>query len=58
MAAMFGHTPLVKWLMNKSAATNIIPNPFLLAVAQGHTETARVLQKPGFGLAIGYHIFN
>lgn len=54
MAAMFGHTPLVKWLLHKNASTNVLPNPFLIAVTQGHQETASVLWKLGSNFSIDY----
>lgn len=54
MAAMFGHTPLVKWLLNKNASTNVLPNPFLIAVTQGHQETANILWNLKSGFAIDY----
>lgn len=35
MAAMFGHTALVKWLLSKKADNTVFPNPILLARWQG-----------------------
>lgn len=35
MAAMFGHTSLVKWLISKGANVMVQPNPYCLARSQG-----------------------
>ncbi|XP_030759871.1 ankyrin-1-like [Sitophilus oryzae] len=44
LAAIFGHTSLVKWLLVKNANLNICPHPYLLARSQGHHETASVIE--------------
>lgn len=43
MAAMFGHTPLVRWLLTKNACTTTVPDPYHIARAQGHEDTAKVI---------------
>ncbi|KAJ8964536.1 hypothetical protein NQ314_004831 [Rhamnusium bicolor] len=45
MAAMFGHTPLVKWLLLKNASTRTAPDPYLIACSQGHQDTAKLIWK-------------
>ncbi|XP_049818984.1 alpha-latrocrustotoxin-Lt1a isoform X2 [Aethina tumida] len=40
MAAMFGHTPLAKWLLNKNASVSVYPHPIVIASSHGHQETA------------------
>lgn len=36
MAAMFGHTRLVKWLLSKGADMKVFPRPYILARSQGN----------------------
>lgn len=38
LAAMFGHTRLVKWLISKGADVNVYPSPVLLARSQGNFQ--------------------
>ncbi|XP_031356308.1 ankyrin-1-like [Photinus pyralis] len=45
LAANFGHTNLVRWLLKKGASPNLQPYPYLLAQMNGHTVTARLLQN-------------
>nr|CAH7741325.1 unnamed protein product [Callosobruchus chinensis] len=54
MAAMFGHTPLVRWLLLKNASAVTAPDPYMLAVSQGHQETAKVIHAHTHGLAIEF----
>lgn len=35
LAATFGHTSLVSWLLSKGANTAVYPHPYLLAMANG-----------------------
>lgn len=35
MAATFGHTPLIKWLLAKGASTAGHPDPYVLARSRG-----------------------
>ncbi|CAH0547998.1 unnamed protein product [Brassicogethes aeneus] len=43
LAAMFGHTPLVKWLLNKNANLTGTPHPYAIADSQGHRDTASAI---------------
>ncbi|KAL1488440.1 hypothetical protein ABEB36_014912 [Hypothenemus hampei] len=43
LAAIFGHTSLVKWLLIKKATVNTNPHPYFLAKNQGHHETANLI---------------
>ncbi|XP_050310376.1 ankyrin repeat, SAM and basic leucine zipper domain-containing protein 1-like [Anthonomus grandis grandis] len=43
MAAIFGHVPLIKWLLLKKAKMDTWPHPHLLAKTQGHQEAANLL---------------
>ncbi|CAH1990284.1 unnamed protein product [Acanthoscelides obtectus] len=43
MAAMFGHTPLVRWLLQKNATVVSAPDPYMLALSQGYQDTATVI---------------
>lgn len=52
MAAMFGHTSLVKWLLAKNALTNVTPHPLLIATTQGHKETTEILLQREWALPI------
>ncbi|KAJ8955139.1 hypothetical protein NQ318_009032 [Aromia moschata] len=54
LAAMFGHTPLVKWLLLKNASTNCTPDPYLIATTQGHQDTARLIWKFTTGFSLKY----
>nr|CAI5852483.1 unnamed protein product [Callosobruchus analis] len=54
MAAMFGHTPLVRWLLLKNASAVTSPDPYMLAMSQGHQETAKVIHAHTHGLAIEF----
>ncbi|XP_056644715.1 ankyrin-1-like isoform X2 [Diorhabda sublineata] len=56
MAAMFGHTSLAKWLLRKHASTNVIPDPYLIAISQGHQGTAIAICKMSKVYAIDYAI--
>lgn len=56
MAAMFGHISLIKWLLYKNVSTNVLPHPFLIAMAQGHQEAAKILLKFGSNLPITYNL--
>lgn len=52
MAAMFGHSSLVKWLLCKNSTINVKLHPLLIAAAQGHKETVDVFLNHGCSLAI------
>ncbi|VEN48625.1 unnamed protein product [Callosobruchus maculatus] len=56
MAAMFGHTPLVRWLLLKNASAVTAPDPYMLAISQGHQETAKIIHAHTHGLAIEFKI--
>ncbi|XP_018326069.1 ankyrin repeat domain-containing protein 53-like [Agrilus planipennis] len=45
LAAMFGHTSLVRWLLTKNVNMNVFPSPYILAKSQGHHDTAMVLKN-------------
>lgn len=38
IAALFGHTDLVKWLLNKNASLNVEPHPYVIARYYGNTS--------------------
>lgn len=44
LACSYGHTSLVKWLIEKGANVNITPDPYLLARIQGHVKAALVVK--------------
>lgn len=54
MAALFGHTSLVKWLLHKNASDNVIPHPLLLAMTQGHHQIKDMFLQQGCGFAIEF----
>ncbi|XP_049826692.1 serine/threonine-protein phosphatase 6 regulatory ankyrin repeat subunit C-like [Aethina tumida] len=45
MAAMFGHTALVNWLLNKNGSVSVYPHPIAIASSYGHLETAELISN-------------
>ncbi|KAF5288074.1 hypothetical protein FQR65_LT12124 [Abscondita terminalis] len=45
LAAYFGHTSLVCWLLNKGASVFVQPSPHNIALSRGHRDTARLLRQ-------------
>ncbi|KAI4469979.1 ankyrin repeat and socs box-containing 3 [Holotrichia oblita] len=45
LASSYGHTSLVKWLIEKGANLNVTPDPYFLARIQGHVKTALVVKN-------------
>ncbi|GJQ76933.1 hypothetical protein Trydic_g15131 [Trypoxylus dichotomus] len=45
LACSYGHTSLVKWLMEKGADADVLPDPYLLARMQGHINTALMFKN-------------
>lgn len=43
MAAIFGHVPLIKWLLLKNANLKVRPDPYFLALCQGHLDAANFI---------------
>lgn len=43
MAAIFGHVPLIKWLVLKNADLKVRPDPYFLALYQGHLDAANFI---------------
>ncbi|CAH1101663.1 unnamed protein product [Psylliodes chrysocephalus] len=54
MAAMFGHTALVRWLLLKNASIKVTPDPYLIAMSQGHQDTAGVIWKMTRGFPLDF----